>query len=183
MTNQDIIAFIKRFPVSFGCGAATLVLAGLLYFRSDAIPEAETLLTQKTAEAERYATNLKNSQNLKEQSDTLAEAMKAIDSRIVRVSKFAINSQYFYSLESESGVRLLSARQNTNVLPKGKTTFAPVNFGVTVQGELAVVLNFLRALENGTHYCRVLSASCRGIQGERRGDVTLTLQLELLGLP
>lgn len=183
MTSQDIVAFIKRFPLSFGCGALTLVFAGLLYFRLDAIPEAEALLVQKTAEAERYAANLKNSQSLKEQSDTLAEAMKAIDNRIVRVSKFAINSQYFYSLETESGVRLLSARQNTNVLPKGKTTFAPVNFSVAVQGELAVVLNFLRALENGTHYCRVLSASCRSVPGERRGDVSLSLQLELLGLP
>jgi len=41
MSNAELFAFVRKNPISLGCGALALVLAGAAYFRSDAIPESE----------------------------------------------------------------------------------------------------------------------------------------------
>ena len=85
MTKEELIALIKKNPVSFGCGALSLALAVGLYLRSEAIPEAEDELALKSAEAQRYALNLKSSTQLKEQHEALVADNKTIESRMVRV--------------------------------------------------------------------------------------------------
>ena len=64
----------------------------------------------------------------------------------------------------------------------GKSTgsYVPITFAVSLHGDFTQVMNFLRMLEDGTHYCRVLTASC---SGGRTGPVSLSLNLELLGRP
>jgi hypothetical protein len=186
MTKEELVAQIKKNPISFGCGAASVLLIAALYFRSGEIPAAEAELAQKTAEAERYALNIKNADKLKDQLDALIAANKTIESRMVHVRDQGLNTQYFYKLMSDAGVNRVDFRQGTTTasLPKGsKAAFIPVAFGVSVQGNLNQILDFLRMLENGTHYCRVLTAMC-GVSGTNRSaPLTLALNLELLGLP
>ncbi len=184
MTNADQFAFVKKNPISVGCGVVALALIAGIYLRSDAIPEAEGILVQKTAQAERYALNIKYSAQLKEQLEALAGANKEIDGRIVRASQLGTNTQYFYKLQSDSGVKLLDFRQGTaGVVAKGKSTFVPIPFSVSVQGTLPQVMKFLRELESGNHYCRILTASCAGSAVARSQPLTLSLNLEMLGLP
>ncbi len=185
MSNDELFSFIKKNPISVGCGVLSLFLAVGLYLRSTEIPEAEDILIQKTAMAERYALNIKNSVQLKEQADALAAANKELDSRIIRASQLGSNTQYFYKLQSDTGVKLIEFRQTTVVIPptKAKTTYSPIVFNVAVQGTLSQVMNFLRQLESGTHYCRVLTANCSGNASARNQPLTLSLNLEMLGLP
>ena len=186
MTNDELVALVKKNPISFGCGALSLLLIGGIYFRSGEIPAAEAELQQKAAEAERYALNIKNSAQLKEQLDDLTAANKTIDSRMVKVIDLATNQQYFRVLARDAGVSLVSFQQSTMTATpaKGaKTVFVPVLFNLSVQGTLPQTLNFLRALENGTHYCRVLTAICGANVTNRNTPLTLQLNLELLGLP
>ena len=186
MTKEELIALIKKNPVSFGCGALSLALAVGLYLRSEAIPEAEDELALKSAEAQRYALNLKSSSQLKEQHEALVADNKTIESRMVRVSQYGVNTQFFYKLFADTGVKQLDFRQSTasaNVPKGGKATFFPVAFSVSVQGSFAQIIDFLRQLEDGAHYCRVLNATCSGGAGNRAGPLTLSLNLELLGLP
>ena len=100
------------------------------------------------------------------------------EARLIRASDIGINQQYFYRLETESGVKLVDLRQGARGTPKGGTV--PISFTVSAQGDYAQVLAFLRALENGAHFCRVQSGSC---SGPRKGPVTVALNLELLGRP
>lgn len=185
MTNQEYIAVVKKNPLSSGCAALSLVLAIGLYLRSEATPEAEAELTQKSATGERVALNIKYSAQLKEQSDAVVAAIKGIDSRIIRTSQVGTNTQYFYKLEADTGVKIIDLRQTTptvSVKP-AKGTFVPVAFAVTVQGDLTQILAFLRHVENGAHYSRVLTATCNGNASNRNSPLTLGLSLELLGLP
>ena len=183
MTNEEALIWIKKNPISFGCMVVSFALAVVVYLRSEAIPEAEAQLTQKSAEAERVALNIQYSAQLKEQSEALSAAVKEIDARIVRASQVGTNTQYFYKLEADTGVKIIDFRQTTaTVKVPAKATYAPIGFSVTVQGALPQVLDFLRQLENGTHYCRVLTATC-GNSGVRTSPLTLALTLELLGLP
>lgn len=184
MSNAELFAFIKKNPISIGCGVLSLLLAVGIYYRSGLLPDAEADLTQKSSEAERYDANLKNAVQLKEQLDALVTASKEIDRRVVHAGQKLSNDQYFYKLESESGAKLTTLSQSTlaTARPAAKATFMPVGFSVTVQGSLAQLLDFLRRLESGAHYCRVMSASCGG-GGNGATTLTLNLSVEILGLP
>lgn len=185
MTKDALVALLKKNPISLACGLATLALGGWLYFRSDAIPAAEEELAKTQAEAERLATNIKYSAQLKEQLDKLVVANKEIDARIIRSSQVGINTGYFYKLESETGVKMVDFRPlAVNAPAKGsKAAFIAVGFTVSVQGTFPQVLDFLRQLETGGRYSRVLTASVSSSVTNRKAPLTLTLTVELLGLP
>lgn len=184
MTNEELFALIRKNPISVGCGVLSLALGVAIYFRGDNIPEKEELLTQKSAEGERFEANVKSSTGLQEQYDALVAANKAIDARIVRYNRLGLNLQYFYKLEGETGVKLTADPRIAPPAAKkdAKAAFVPIPCTLAVQGSLPQLLNFLRRLENGTHYCRVLTCSLNG-SADRVSPLTLNLSLELLGLP
>jgi hypothetical protein len=174
---------MKRNPATACCGLLSLLLVCGIYFRNGLIPEAEAELAQKSAEGERYAANIRNSDKLKQQYAEILAANKEVDARAVRVNQVGTNIQFFYKLESETGVRLADPSQVTRVAAKGKTVFMPVAFNVSAQGDLPQLLNFLRMLENRTRYSRVINASLTQSVVNRSAPLSLTLNLELLGSP
>lgn len=184
MTNDELFALVRKNPIGIGCGALALGLAGAIYWRSDTGPEKDAELVQKSAEGERYEANVKSAVGLQEQYDALVAANKAIDARIVRASQFGKNLQYFYKLESETGVKLTTDPRISPPVakkdPKAAYIFIPCS--LTVQGSLPQLLSFLRRLESGTHYCRILTISL-GSSADRSSPLSLTINLELLGLP
>ena len=181
MTNEELFAVIKKNPISVGCAVLCIALGAGIYFRRGEIPEAEAELAQKTAEADRYASNIKNSVQLKEDVDALAAANKEIDTRIIRAGQLPANLQFFYKLFGESGVKSLDLRQGGLSSTKGKT-YTPVMFSVSVSGDLNQIMHFLTLLESGARYVRVLTANCT-VPSDRNGPLTLALNLELLGVP
>lgn len=184
MTNEELMAFVKKNPISVGCGVVSLALLASLYFRSDLKTNAETLLAEKSAEGERLASNIRHSDGLDEDLARVTAANKEIDSRLVKISELGNNSQFFYRLEGETGVKLIDFRQLTHTPGKAKGAFTPVGFSVSAEGDMRQLLHFLRLLESGTHYCRVLTASItnRG-PAARNPALTISLNLELLGAP
>lgn len=178
MTNAEFATWVKKNPIVVVCGALSLALAGLLYFRGDAIPSANSELEQKSAQARKYELNVTNGAQLKEQLETVSAANQTIAGRLMRASDIGINQQYFYKLEADTGIRLLELSQANRALPRG--SFVAIPFTVTIQGSFGQVMAFLRALENSPHYGRVLTAS---VSGSRDTDVTVGLSLEFLGQP
>lgn len=180
MTTAELLASVKKNPISFGCGALALALGLAIYFRSSDLPKNAAELEQKAAEGERLAANVRNGAQLSEQLAALTGATKTINERLVRAADLAQNLQYFYKLEAETGTKLIELRQVTN--PTGKAVpLSGIAFTVSVRGDYFAVLDFLRRLEGGPHFSRVLSASM-GLTGpDRTAPVTLTLGVELLG--
>ena len=183
MTNEQLIAFIKKNPISVGCAVLSIAIILALYFRRDLKSELDALLAEKTALGERYATNIKNSAQLDEDYNLVSAANKEIDTRAIRINQLGTNSQFFYKLEGETGVKLIDFRQTTQSATKTKNAFTPVAFAVSAQGDWQQLLHFLRLLESGAHYCRVNSASINANATARNGPMTLTLALDLLGTP
>jgi hypothetical protein len=178
--GKSFVATFKKHPVGFGCGLLCLLLIVGIYHRRSAIPEREAVLEERVSEGNRLSQNLRHSAQLKEQHDALVAANAEIDGRAVRLASLATNLEYFYRLETDTGIKLLDLRQMTPATARGgpATKHLRVPFAVSVQGEYAKVMNFLRRLENGPHFCRINSATLNGA-----AEVTLTLSLELLGLP
>jgi hypothetical protein len=185
MTGQDISAGIKKSPLLFACIVLSVLLIAAIYFRSDTLPQAEQLLAQKTAEGEKISLNVQYSAQLKEQTEAVEAAIKEIDARIISASQLGANTGYFYTLESDTGVKFIDLRQTTpaTVAKPAKGSFLPVAFSVSVQSDLNHILGFLQQLENGTHYCRIMTATCSGNSSSRSAPLTLALSLELLGTP
>lgn len=182
-SSEEVVASIKKNPISVGCAALTLVLLVLAYVHSGRAAELQTKLDETSAEAAKLALNLKNASQLKEQFDALVAAKKEIEARMIRAEDLTTNQQYFYKMEADSGVKLLdNPRQATVGRKEAKVGYQPTGFSLNVQGDYRQLLTFLRRLENGSRYCRVLTASCAA-PADRSPVLTLNLNLELLGFP
>jgi hypothetical protein len=184
ISNEKLVSFLKKNPVSVISAVVALACAGAMYIRSSEIPDAEAAFEQKSAEGHRLTANIKNAAQLNDQLAVLAKAARQNDVRLLRLGELAKNLQFFYKLEAETGTKLLDLRQNTAAARTvTKTEFLPVSFNVSVQGEYRSVLEFMRRLEVGAHFSRVLSATISSSGADRSGPVTLTLGIELLGQP
>jgi Tfp pilus assembly protein PilO len=179
-SNEQFMGSIKKNPISIGCALLAIALVGVAYFRSGKAGELETELEQKSADAGKYAANLKNAAQLQEQFDALVAAQKAIEARMIRAEELTTNRQYFYKLEADTGVKLLDLRPTPNSKSASKAGYQPIPFALNIQGDYRQILTFLRMLESGPRYCRVLSASCNS-PAERGPVLGLSLNLELLG--
>ena len=115
--------------------------------------------------------------------DTLLAARKEIDARVIRANQLGANSQIFFKLESQTGVKLMGDPRQSALAAKGPGAFVPVGFTVSMNGDLPQLLSALRTLESGSNYCRVLGAICSLDGNDRRKPLLLTLNLELLGTP
>jgi hypothetical protein len=188
LTGAQLVAAIKKHPlasvailVSFGCAVA-------LYLRADARPAVVSELEQRAAEGERIEENIRNSAQLAEQRAALQEASTAIDARLIRASNLADNLQLFYRIESETGAKITELKQ-TGVVPpppKGpKPTYSPIGFTVGLRGSYPQVLDFLRRLETGAPFARIIAANLSNPPEslDKSAFVSLTINVELLGTP
>jgi hypothetical protein len=185
MTGEELIAFIRKNLIAVICAVVTVAIGFTIYYRSDALPDAEKVLADKTKEGELLAANIDDSNQLKEQHAAMVEANQVISDRMIQVGQLADNLQYFYRLESETGIKILDLRQNAwNPPPKGapKTFFTPVGFLLNAQGDYTKLLDLMRRLETGEHYCRILSCDMKPVDAATRGgQLTISVNLELLG--
>lgn len=183
MTNEELFALVKKNPISVGCALLCVALGAGIYFRGGEVPAATEELTKKSDEGSRLASNLQNAAQLKEQVEALTAAEKELDSRLIRASQTLTNLEYFYKLESETGTKITIAQGILGSSKNTKTTYNGVPFTVTVQGTLNQTLDYLRRLESGARYCRVMNVTCGVAPADRGSAITLNLNLELLGQP
>ncbi len=190
MTSADLLTMIKKQPVGVACGVICIISAGLLYFRGDKIDQNRTENEAKSSEATKILADVRNAEKLPAQVAEIQALAKEMDGRLVRASQLAANLQFFYKLEAETEVKLLDVRQGN--LPKGgKTPYTGIPFTVSVQGSFKQVLAFLQKLENGPHFChfttvnfgKSVASSDAGRAGADTTGITLSLNLELLGVP
>jgi len=183
MNAADLLADLKKQPVGVACGLICLALGVLLFLRSSAIDERQAEYDAKSAEATQIVSNVSLSKNLPEQVQEIQALTKDLEARLVHAGQLAVNLQYFYKLEAENEVKLLDVRQNP--VPKNATGYMGVSYNVTIQGTYAHVMTFLNRLENGRHFSRFSSVVLSKVagNGDNSTNMTLTLNLELLGQP
>ena len=186
MNKEELIAFLRKNVISVSCVVASVLIGLALYYRSDELPDAEKVLGERQKEGELLAANIEDSADLKEQHAAIVEANKAISDRMIHTGQLADNLQYFYKLESDTNTKLSDPHQSPwNPPPKNaaKTNFTAVGFTLAAQGDYGQLLDLLRKLENGEHYCRIISCSLRPLSTETRGGpLLMTLSLELMGV-
>ena len=187
MNPEALKSLIKKFPVGTGAVIIILVMLGALVYRHMAMTEIQELYDNTAAEGQKIASNITQAARLDEQLQALEEANKTIAGRLVNPLDLAINLQYFYKLEAETGVKLLDTHpvdSKGTAKAGAKGLYTPVQYVVSLQGEYVRTLAFLRRLEHGAIFCRVISGNCgqgQSEQGKGGGDTAMTLTVELLG--
>lgn len=181
MTSADLVNVLKKHPIGVGSLLVIITCGSLLYWRSGDITASQQDLQSSTAQADKMTANVRNANGLAEQVSELQSRSKEIESRLMKASQLADNLQYFYKLETENEIKLVDVRQNA--LPRNsKTQFTGVPFTLSIRGTYVQVMNFLNRLNNGRHFCRINTANLAKVEGTKT-DVTLTLNLDLLGQP
>lgn len=185
---QNLTAYFKKYPLAVSCGVLSVALIAGLFVRSAQAGNLAALLKQKEQEGQRILDNVRDGSNLAEQVDTLAAAVRELESRLIRGSERAANLQYFYRLESDTGVKEINLQPAAAAPVRGapKTLYTGVGFTVSVQGDYRQILSFIGRLESGPHFYRLNRGALirsRSNAPGNPGALTLTLNLELLGLP
>ncbi|MFT3868197.1 MAG: hypothetical protein QM715_06820 [Nibricoccus sp.] len=186
----------KKYPLGTVAALVLIVMLSLLFVRRSAMADLRVSLELNTEESQRHLANISHSNQLAEHVQALENANRTIASRLVDPQNLAINLEYFYKLERETGVKLLDTRPAlaSSVLGKAAPTmkggYKPVQYTVSLQGSYTRALTFLRRLEQGSYYCRVVTANCNPAQEETNAaagdkktapEIILSLTVEILG--
>jgi len=187
MTTEELMAFLRKHLIAVVCLGVSALIGFLIYYRMDLLPEAEKVLGEKSAQGALLAANIEDSAQLKEQHAALIAANEAITDRMIHIGQLAENTAYFYRLESETGTKLSDPKQIPWTPPgKGapKTNFTWVTFSVSAQGEYLQLLDLLRKLETGEHYCRINTCLLKPLGEQMRGTpLSMTVNLDLMAVP
>jgi hypothetical protein len=186
VTLKDASDFVKRFPLGVGCGLVAAVMLGGFYFRSDRADEASAQLKQFEEDGRKIDGAIGNAASLPEQYTALGADTRQLEARLLNGTEHAHNQRYFYQLEADTGVKEISLESNSsppNSMKGDKHYYGGIAYSVTVEGDYRQILDFVGRLESGQYFYRLSSASV-----SRRGDrisskISLTLNIELLGLP
>lgn len=185
MTNAEFVAFIKKNVICVTCAVVSVGIGITLYLRSGELPDAEKVLGEKSKQGELIAANIEDSKQLKDQHAAIVAANQAIANRMIRVGQLAENLQYFYRLESETTTKYTDLRQIAWIPPAKnapKTNYTSVGFSLTARGTYVQLMDLLRRLENGEHYCRVMTCNLRPNAEGRGSALAMTMNVELLGI-
>ena len=186
--TRTFVTGIKKYPTLVACGIISVALVAMLYVRSDQFGIRQAELDRLSTEGSRYRANIANSAQLKEQLEFLVQANNAVKERAFKTESMALNLQYFYRLESETGVKYLDLRPGARPAEPGKaapgkpvsaSAYIPLNYVVNVQGDFAQIITFLKRLEQGVYFCQINTAQAIG----GGSVITLNLNLDLLGVP
>jgi len=188
MTGADLLALIKKQPIAFAAGFVALVCAVLMYFNMGEVDAAAQRYEEKQTEARKVNDNLRFAQGLAEQTAELKQAGAEFETRLVRASQLASNLQFFYRLESETGVKLLDVRQNPIPVPRTgapKTQYSPVPFTLSVQGTYPQIFDFVRRVEAGSYFTRFTNVTVTKAASDQgfSDRLNVSLALEMLGQP
>ncbi len=203
LSNEQILAEVKKNPLIVACVAVAILIGIGMYIRGGLVDEIGAELEEKSRKGQRMTNNLKFSVRLDEQLAQMTDSREKMEARLVDAGQLAENLRYFYALESSTETKLADLRQLTDATSladakkkAGKTTYQPIAYSVSLTGNYEQVASFLQELESGKHFCRIITASMLPSAGgsgryanaepksKRRLDkLTLTLSLELLGQP
>lgn len=190
LLSKDVTAFLKRYPLAIGCGVLSVFLLAGAYVRSDRTNELARQSKEGEEQGRKILSDIRSGANLAEQYEALSNHTKELEGRLVHGSERAQNQQYFYRIESESGVKEISLQPagRSSTPAKGpKPLYTGIGYTISVQGSYHQILDFLGRIESGQYFPRLVTASVSRAGQRSAGGatamITLTLNLELLGMP
>lgn len=198
MNANSLGTKFKTYPVAAIAGILALVVFGVLYFRWIGYPEQQRRLDDVSSEWLRMETNVfKNSVNLETHLANAEGISQDVSERLIRPSELARNYQYFYRMESLTGVKIESLQQVQAPPPAQPPAgaarraaaaapppaFSKVGYTMNVVGQFGDLLPFLHSIENGHHIARIKTFNLQRAAETESRMITISMQFDLLGHP
>lgn len=183
MTGEDIKALIKKKPLVSTCAVVSLACGLIFYFQADTVDETQAKLAEQSKASSQMISNVRNASGLAAQTETLQKATTQLTDRLVKASQLPANLQYFYRLETETGVKITDVRQNNRDSRASSTQYVGIPFAVTFQGQYKQVMDFLQRVESGKHFAKFNTISFNKAAGSDTGNylLSVSMSIELLG--
>jgi hypothetical protein len=196
MNSQLIITKCKSYPIAAVSVVVTIILILVINLRGMGHAELQNRYDEANRGWIRMEENLfKNSVNLETHLETAETITQDVRERLIRPSQLAQNYQYFYRLESSTGVKINNLQQQPSAprppaengarrgAPAPEPLFSQVGYTMSLTGSFNGVLNFLHALENGPHFYQLKNFTLqRGGEADTR-EISVTMIFDLLGQP
>lgn len=187
MNLKSAVSWIKKNVVSSTCAVVAVLLLVFFLVRKGSVSAMEGAIEVKTSESRALKANIVNAASLKEHLEKLKVANELVSSRLMKAGDLAKSQQYFYKMETDSGVKLMDLRPLSNTTGPAKTAtksvYSPVSYSCTVQGTYQQLLAFLGGLESGDHFSRILSANVSlvgsGAESAALSDPALTMMISI----
>jgi hypothetical protein len=178
---------IQKHPFPVIGSIAAVVLIGFGVYRNLSVPDLEAEREATSKNAVRIHSNVVNATSLAEQVKTITELNAAVNARLARVNDLAGNTQFFYKIEAETGVRESALSPVTMPVkrPPG-SLFTSVAFNCAVEGRFSQIVAFLDRLEGAAWYGRVSTLNLRqlvGVDGRGEPQLAAVLTVEILAQP
>lgn len=162
---MNLSAISKKFaeyPVLFVCGIITPLALILLFMRAPKLEQYETELSDLERQWEQILTNTERSSGLEEDIAALEAGLEDIESRLMDVENVAVNYEFFYDLEKETGISLDQFSQgvasNGSEIPMGREKmkhFSVIPYDLTLSGSMDQVLGFMDVLNRQEYIVRL----------------------------
>ena len=187
MNIKFAVSQVRKNLVSSICATLAVLLLILFVIRKGGVSEIQSAVEAKTSESGTLKADILNSTSLREHLGKLKIANNLVSSRLMKLGDLAKSQQYFYKMETDSGVKLMDLRplSNATSLTKNaaKSEYSAVSYSCTVQGTYQQLLVFLGKLESGDHFSRILSANVSlvgsGSEGAVMPDPALTMMISI----
>ena len=187
---KSVSALVRRFPLATGCAVLWVLLLVGLFIRFGALGEAKAEFTRQETEGTRIKRDVLHGTNLDKHVAALAAGLSKLEAQLIRPDDVGTNQQYFYQLESATGVKLSVLRPQgvSKSKPKDKAlsnSYHPFAYNLVVEGEFHRIRAFLQALETGVRHYRLVDYTVQRAAEDqsdptKAGRVVLNLNLELL---
>lgn len=190
MNLQTLIGKFKTYPVASTAAFVSIILILAIYVRGMGISDLEERHDDARREWRRIDVNVKNSVNLETHLENAKAASQDVRERLIHPSQLALNYQYFYRLETSTGVRISIQQQETKPLglsgdddEDAEALFSDVEYTMSANGQFSELLGFYHALENGRHFYQLNQFSLQRPSETEGREVELTMNFSLLGRP
>lgn len=161
--NLSVISkILTEYPVLFVCGVVTPLALVLLLMRSPKLKLYEGELADLERQWEQILTNTERSTGLEADTAALEQGLEAIEERLMQVENVAINYEFFYDLEKETGITMNQFSQGNasdgSAIPLGVEKlrhFSVIPYDLTITGSMDQLLGFMDSLNRQNYIIRL----------------------------
>ena len=187
---KNLVAKLRHYPIAIAAFGICIIAVVVILVRASALSNLNDMLAAKEEQWVRITNNLRNANNLEDDVARILAANETIQDRLMIPAERALNDQYFYDLRNLTNVRISSLDEQGLVETKSSKIagiaefkeYSLIDYRVTVEGNFEQILAFSTRLSTGRHFARVSAFSLARVADGGAGQLSLSLQLQMLGV-
>ncbi len=174
MNLSAISKKVRQFPILFVCGVLTPLALVLLFMRGPKAAQLDSQLANLEREWQQIQTNLERSAGLDEDIEQLESGLEEVQGRLMKTGDVALNSEFFYNLERQTGVVFqrfsqgdATEGQGLNMAVDELRHFSVIPYDISLSGNLESILTFIDALDRQRFIIRLESLNLSRSQDQQ----------------